>query len=92
MPRDARFWRNVTIIAVAHIAIDCHACSLEPETPRANLQSIVWMSGGGFGGCRAKHASENGSGDGGNASAGSDAPRSKPEEQDELPVADVCQE
>ena len=21
MPRDARFWRNVTIIAVAHIAI-----------------------------------------------------------------------
>ena len=21
MPRDARFWRNVTIIAVAHIAV-----------------------------------------------------------------------
>src|SRR5438132_8497696 len=47
MPRDARFWRNVTIIAVAHIAIIVTLVCWSREARRPNLQSIVWMSGGG---------------------------------------------
>src|SRR6266446_713619 len=47
MPRDARFWRNVTIIAVAHIAIIVTLVCWSHEARRPNLQSIVWMSGGG---------------------------------------------
>ena len=47
MPRDARFWRNVTIIAVAHIAIIVTLVRWSRETRRPNLQSIVWMSSGG---------------------------------------------
>jgi TonB family protein len=47
MPRDARFWRNVTIIAVAHIAILIALVRWNREARPANLQSIVWMSGGG---------------------------------------------
>ena len=45
MPRDARFWRNVTIISVAHIAIIVALVRWNREA-RPNLQSIVWMSGG----------------------------------------------
>jgi TonB family protein len=47
MPRDARFWRNVAIIAVAHIAIIVMLVRWNREVRRPNLQSIVWMSGGG---------------------------------------------
>jgi TonB family protein len=46
MPRDARFWRNVTIIAVAHIALIVTLLRWNREARRPNLQSIVWMSGG----------------------------------------------
>jgi TonB family protein len=45
MPRDARFWRNVAIIAVAHIAIVIMLVRWNQQTAKANLQSIVWMSG-----------------------------------------------
>jgi TonB family protein len=45
MPRDARFWRNVTIIAVAHIAIIIGLVRWNRETRKVSLQSIVWMSG-----------------------------------------------
>jgi len=45
MPRDARFWRNVTIIAVAHIAIIIALVRWNRETRTASLQSVVWMSG-----------------------------------------------
>lgn len=45
MPRDARFWRNVAIIAVAHIAIVIVLVRWNQETAKASLQSIVWMSG-----------------------------------------------
>jgi TonB family protein len=45
MPRDARFWRNVTIIAVAHIAIVIGLVRWNRETAKASLQSIVWMTG-----------------------------------------------
>jgi TonB family protein len=47
MPRDARFWRNVTMVAVAHIAIIVTLVRWNREVRRPNLQSIVWMSGGG---------------------------------------------
>jgi TonB family protein len=45
MPRDARFWRNVTIIGVAHIAIIIVLVRWNQQTANASLQSIVWMSG-----------------------------------------------
>jgi TonB family protein len=45
MPRDARFWRNVTIIALAHIAIIIALVRWNQQTAKASLQSIVWMSG-----------------------------------------------
>jgi TonB family protein len=45
MPRDARFWRNVTIIAFAHIAIIIALVRWNRETRKTSLQSIVWMSG-----------------------------------------------
>jgi len=45
MPRDARFWRNVTIIAVAHVAVIIVLVRWSRATEKASLQSIVWMSG-----------------------------------------------
>jgi TonB family protein len=45
MPRDARFWRNVTLIAVAHVAVITALVRWNRETRQASLQSIVWMSG-----------------------------------------------
>jgi TonB family protein len=45
MPRDARFWRNVTIIAVAHIMCVIVLVRWSRATAKPNLQSIVWMSG-----------------------------------------------
>jgi len=45
MPRDARFWRNVTIIAVAHIVCIIVLVRWSRATAKPNLQSIVWMSG-----------------------------------------------
>jgi TonB family protein len=45
MPRDARFWRNVSIIAIAHIALVVALVRSNGEARRPNLQSIVWMNG-----------------------------------------------
>jgi TonB family protein len=45
MSRDARFWRNVTIIAVAHIVTVIAFVRWNLETRKPNLQSIVWLSG-----------------------------------------------
>ena len=44
MPRDARFWRNVTIITVAHIAVVIALICWNHEQGRPHLQSIVWLS------------------------------------------------
>jgi len=44
MPRDARFWRNVTIIAVAHVAVVFALVRWNHEKGRPNLQSIVWLN------------------------------------------------
>lgn len=48
MPRDARFWRNVTLIAVTHIAIVAWLVRWNHETRKQDSQSIVWMSGAGL--------------------------------------------
>lgn len=44
MPRDARFWRNVTIIAVAHVVVVIALVRWNQEKGRPNLQSIVWLN------------------------------------------------
>ena len=44
MPRDARFWRNVTIIAVAHIVCIIVLVRWSRATGKQNWQSIVWMT------------------------------------------------
>ena len=46
MARDARFWRNVAIIAVAHVAVLIALVRSKSEAARSNVQEIVWMSGG----------------------------------------------
>ena len=86
MPRDARFWRNVTIIAVAHIAIIVALVRWNRETRKPNLQSIVWMSGGGTevaaqsGPAQTETAIEK------TPPPEADTLRSKPEDQDEPPA------
>ena len=45
MPRDARFWRNLTIIAVAHIAVAIAFVRWNRDTRKPSLANIVWMSG-----------------------------------------------
>jgi TonB family protein len=44
MPRDARFWRNVVLVAVAHLAVLLALARGSRDTPPANLQSVVWMN------------------------------------------------
>jgi TonB family protein len=86
MPRDARFWRNVTIIAVAHLAIIVALVRWNRETRKPNLESIVWMSGGGTevaaqgGPAQTERAIEK------TPPPEDDTPRSAPEEQDEPPA------
>jgi TonB family protein len=46
MSTDARFWRNVTLIALAHIAVLVGLIRWSYQTKRSNAQSIVWISGG----------------------------------------------
>ena len=87
MPRDARFWRNVTIIAVAHIAILIALVRWNRETRPANLQSIVWMSGGGTDVAAQSLPAQTETAIETTPPPETDAPpRSKPEEQDEPPV------
>ena len=85
MSRDARFWRNVTIIAVAHVAIIVVLIRWNRETRRPDLQSIVWMSGG-----DTDVAGQNASAQTETAMdtppPKTDRPLSKPEEQDKPPV------
>lgn len=47
MPRDARFWRNVLLIAVAHIAVLIALVRWSHATRPSDSQSIMWMSSGG---------------------------------------------
>jgi TonB family protein len=86
MPRDARFWRNVTIIAVAHVAIIVALVRWNRETRKPNLQSIVWMSGGGTEVAAHSTPAQTESAIEATPPLETDTPRSKPEEQDEPPV------
>ena len=85
MPRDARFWRNVTLIAAAHIAIVAWLVRWNQETRKPNSQSIVWMSGTG-----PEAASRNASAQTESAietpPPEADSPRSQPEEKEEAPA------
>ena len=44
MPRDARFWRNVAIITVAHLAVVLALGRGSREVARPNLETVVWMN------------------------------------------------
>ncbi|HEX8897570.1 MAG TPA: hypothetical protein VF751_02635, partial [Chthoniobacterales bacterium] len=44
MPRDARFWRNVLLVAAAHLVILLALARGSRETAPANLQTVVWMN------------------------------------------------
>src|SRR5213078_2346730 len=46
MPKDARFWRNVILIALAHIALLAGLIRWSLHSKRSsNAQSIVWIGG-----------------------------------------------
>ena len=47
MPKSLRFWSNVALIAIAHIAIIIGLIRLSRESKDDNAQSVVWMNGGG---------------------------------------------
>ncbi|HEV2046081.1 MAG TPA: energy transducer TonB [Chthoniobacterales bacterium] len=46
MPKNARFWRNVTLIGLAHVVLIVGLIRLSRETKSSSAQSIVWMNGG----------------------------------------------
>src|ERR1700730_13917634 len=87
MPRDARFWSNVTIIAVAHIAIIISLVRWNRETRRPDLQSIVWMSGGVPEVAAHDALAQTETAMETTLPPKTDKPLSKPEEQDEPPVS-----
>src|SRR5439155_25852786 len=43
MSKDARFWRNVTLIALAHVALIAGLIRWSVEARAPNAQSIVWL-------------------------------------------------
>jgi TonB family protein len=63
MSRDARFWRNVTIISLAHVAVFVGLVWLNSEPKRAKASDVVWMNAA--------------AGDAGNASSAAAAPATK---------------
>jgi TonB family protein len=46
MAKDVCFWRNVTLIGLAHVAILVGLIRWSRETKSSNRQTIVWMNGG----------------------------------------------
>ena len=44
MTRDARFWRNVALIFVVHVALLLAFARASRNEERPNLQSLVWMN------------------------------------------------
>jgi TonB family protein len=46
MPKDVRFWRNVALIGLAHIALVVGLIRWSRETKPVTAQSVVWMNGG----------------------------------------------
>ena len=44
MPTDARFWRNVALVAVAHLVVLLTLARGSRDAAPANLQTVVWMN------------------------------------------------
>jgi TonB family protein len=44
MSRDARFWRNVALIALAHLAVLLALARASRDPQKPNVPSIVWMN------------------------------------------------
>jgi len=44
--KDARFWRNVTLIGLAHVGLIVGLVRWSRETKNEQSQSIVWLNGG----------------------------------------------
>ena len=44
MPRDARFWRNVALVTVAHFVVLLALARGSREAAAPNLQTVVWMN------------------------------------------------
>src|SRR6266478_2877081 len=57
MSKDARFWRNVTLIALAHVAflVGLIRWNLQTRSP-SNAQSVVWIGGAEGGAVETKSA------------------------------------
>ena len=47
MPKNLRFWSNVTLIAVAHFALVVGLIRWSRASSNASAQSVVWLNGGG---------------------------------------------
>lgn len=86
MPRDARFWRNVTLIAVAHLAIAAWLVRWNHETRQPNSQSIVWMSGAGLEAVARNAPPQIEPAIETPPASEADSPRSHPEEKEEAPA------
>ena len=46
MSRDTRFWRNVALIALAHLAIVLALARAGKDPQKPNVPSVVWMNSG----------------------------------------------
>lgn len=46
MSRDGRFWRNVSLVALAHLAVLLALARASKDPPKPNVPSIVWMNAG----------------------------------------------
>lgn len=82
MSRDARFWRNVALIALAHLAVLLALARASRETRDPNSQSIVWMNSA---------AVETAASSPPPASAESEVAPPEPKKQEELPVSTLAQ-
>jgi TonB family protein len=47
MPKNLRFWSNVSLIALAHVAIIVGLIRWSRASSNAGAQSVVWLNGGG---------------------------------------------
>lgn len=87
MPRDARFWRNVPIIAGAHIAILIALVRWSQATRPPDSQSIMWISSGGPDVAAQNPAPNTERAVEATSPPETDAPRSTPPEEDEPPAS-----
>jgi TonB family protein len=46
MPKNLRFWTNVTLIALVHVVLIVGLIRLSRENKSAGAQSVVWLDGG----------------------------------------------